>query len=69
MNVWVAQTAKACIDRLSEEAGTMASMRGNRLERIRRDATMVTHHVIGQQRMYATAGQLTFGIEGMFQPF
>ena len=69
MNVWVAQTAKASIDRLSEEAGTMASMRGNRLERIRRDATMVTHHVIGQQRMYATAGQLTFGIEGMFQPF
>ncbi len=69
MNVWVSQTAKAAIDRLCEEAGTMASMRGNRLERIRRDATMVTHHVIGQQRMYATAGQMTFGIEGLFQPF
>jgi hypothetical protein len=69
MNVWVAQTAKAAIDRMCEEAGTMASMRPNRLERIRRDATMVTHHVIGQQRMFATAGQMTFGTEGMFQMF
>ena len=69
MNVWVAQTAKAAIDRLCEEAGTMASMRPNRMERIRRDATMVTHHVIGQQRVFATAGQMAFGTEGMFQPF
>ncbi len=62
MNVWVAQTARRAIDRLCEEAGTTASMRPNRLERIRRDALMVTHHVVGQERTYAVAGQLTFGI-------
>jgi alkylation response protein AidB-like acyl-CoA dehydrogenase len=60
---WVVQTVKAAIDRLCEEVGTASSMRANRLERVRRDATMLTHHVIGQQRTFAVAGQMMFGIE------
>jgi len=60
---WVVQTAKAAIDRLCEEVGTAASMRANRLERVRRDITMLTHHVIGQQRTFAVAGQMMFGID------
>ena len=30
---------------------------------------MVTHHVIGQQRMFATAGQLMMGMELPFPIF
>jgi len=56
MNVWAAQTARRAIDLICEEVGTSAAMRCNRLERIRRDAMMVTHHIVGQQRTYAMAG-------------
>jgi alkylation response protein AidB-like acyl-CoA dehydrogenase len=59
---WVVQTVKAAVDLLCEEVGTASSMRANRLERVRRDATMLTHHVIGQQRTFAVAGQMMFGM-------
>lgn len=64
--VWVAQTARASIERLAEEAGTAAVMEDNVFERIRRDATMVTHHVVGQRKSFAMSGQMSFGIA---QPF
>lgn len=64
--VWVAQTARASIERLAEEAGTAAIMEENLFERIRRDATMITHHVVGQRKSFALSGQMTLGIA---QPF
>ena len=64
--VWVAQTARASIERLAEEAGTAAIMETNVFERIRRDATMITHHVVGQRKSFALSGQMSFDID---QPF
>lgn len=62
MSIWVVQTVKAAIDAICEEAGTAAAFRGNRLERLRRDATTITHHVVGQRRTYQTVGQMLLGL-------
>jgi indole-3-acetate monooxygenase len=63
---WIAQNARASIESLAEEAGTAAVMEKNVLERIRRDATMVTHHVVGQRKTYAVSAQLTLGLPQLF---
>jgi indole-3-acetate monooxygenase len=64
--VWIARNARAAIESLAEEAGTAAVMQRNVLERVRRDATMVTHHVVGQRKTYAVAAQLSWGLPQMF---
>jgi alkylation response protein AidB-like acyl-CoA dehydrogenase len=69
MSIWVVQTVKAAIDSICEEAGTAAAFRGNRLERLRRDATTITHHVVGQRRTYQTVGQMLLGLEPDFAIF
>ncbi len=67
--VWVAQTVRASIERLAEEAGTAAIMEDNVFERIRRDATMITHHVVGQRKSFALSGQMSLGITQAFAIF
>ncbi len=66
MMVWVVQTARDIVDSMCAEAGTDSIYRTNRLERIRRDVTTITHHIGGQRKTYQIVGQMRLGIEPSF---
>ncbi len=69
MGIWVTQTIKRMVDDLCDEAGTSAVYSSNRLERLRRDTTTMSHHLAGQNRTYQTVGQMHLGLPASFPIF